>query len=256
MSSLKNLLKDRRPALGSWITFPSVASAEIMSRAGFDWLAIDMEHTCLSMREAEDLIRVIDLHKVSALVRVTSNQPDQIKRVLDAGAHGVIVPKVNSAEDAKRAVAAVCYPPVGNRGVGLARAQSYGPGFGDYLKWMKSDGPVLIVQTEHRDAVKNIDSILEVPEVDGVIIGPYDLSASMSIPGEFDHPVLKEAMALVLSACQEHKKSCGLHVVEPNWAEAAAKVKAGYNFLALSVDMRILDVFTRAGVETVRRELR
>jgi 2-keto-3-deoxy-L-rhamnonate aldolase RhmA len=232
-----------------------VASAEIMARAGFDWLAIDLEHTCLTLREAEELIRVIDLNGVSPLVRVTSNEPNQIKRVMDAGAHGIIVPMVNSIEDAKKAVAALHYPPTGSRGVGLGRAQGYGFSFRKYLDWMKNKSPVLIIQAEHRDAVRNIEAILSVEEVHGVMIGPYDLSASLGIPGEFDHPEMTKSMSQILTACQKAGKSCGLHVVEPNWTEAAAKIKAGYNFLALSVDMRILDVFTRMGVDTVRREL-
>ena len=119
----KNLFNDNEVALGSWITLAHPAVAEIMANAGFDWLAIDLEHSVITIREAEELIRVIELSNVVPLVRLTSNNSDLIKRVMDAGAHGIIVPMVNSALDAEMAVQSIKYPPAGRRGVGLARAQ-------------------------------------------------------------------------------------------------------------------------------------
>ena len=123
---------------GSWITLAHPSIAEIQAKAGFDWLAVDLEHSVLTIREAEELIRMIDLCGVVPLVRLTSNDANQIKRVMDAGAHGVIVPMVNSALDAITAIEAVKYPPQGKRGVGLARAQDYGESFSDYWSWQES----------------------------------------------------------------------------------------------------------------------
>ena len=148
--SLKKTIMNKKLALGSWITLAHPAIAEIMSKAGFDWLAVDLEHSVITIREAEELIRVINLSGVTPLVRLTSNDPNQIKRVMDAGSHGVIVPMVNSIADAKKAVEAVKYPPIGKRGVGLARAQGYGTKFDEYLKWQK-DSAIVIVQVEHID---------------------------------------------------------------------------------------------------------
>ena len=116
-------------SIGSWITLGHPAIAEIMADTGFDWLTVDLEHSTITIREAEDLIRIIELKGVIPLVRLTSNSSDQIKRVMDAGAHGVVVPMVCSGDDARAAVAAVRYPPVGKRGVGLARPQGYGCSF-------------------------------------------------------------------------------------------------------------------------------
>ena len=150
-NSLKNKLKSNTLTIGSWISLGHTSIAEIMARAGFDWLVIDLEHTTIPIEQAGELIRVIDLCGAVPLVRLTSNHPDQIKRVMDAGAHGIVVPSVNSNDDAARAVAATRYAPRGNRGVGLARAQGYGVGFKEYLQW-QAEGPVVIVQIEHRDA--------------------------------------------------------------------------------------------------------
>ena len=149
-----------------------------------------MEHTTISLEQAGELIRTIELSGVPSLVRLTSNDENQIKRVMDAGATGVVVPMVKNVEDAKSAVAAIHYPPLGNRGVGLARAQKYGEAFQEYLKWQSdaNDGPVVVVQIEHIDAVNNLKNILSVEGVDAFIIGPYDLSCSMGIPGEFIIP--------------------------------------------------------------------
>ena len=153
-----------------------------MAKAGFDWLAIDLEHSVITIREAEELIRIIDLAGVVPLVRLTSN-PDQVKRVLDAGAHGVIVPMVMNARDAELAVSSVKYPRTGSRSIGIARAQGYGACFDEYFEW-QSNNTLVIVQIEHIDAVSNIDEIFGVDGVDGFFIGPNDLSGSMGILGK------------------------------------------------------------------------
>ncbi len=134
---------------------------------------VDLEHSAIGIDTAGDLIRTIDLCGVSPLVRLTSNDPDQIKRVMDAGAHGIVVPMVNTSAEAARAVAATRYAPAGFRGVGLARAQGYGVNFQDYLKW-QSDGPVVIVQIEHKDAIDHLDEILTAPGVDGAATAIID----------------------------------------------------------------------------------
>ncbi len=237
--------------IGSWITLGHPAIAEIMAAAGFDWLVVDLEHSTISLEGAGELIRVIDLCGVAPLVRLTSNHPDQIKRVMDAGAHGIVVPMVNSRADAERAVAAVHYAPKGNRGVGLARAQRYGPGFLDYLEWQKS-GPIVIVQIEHRDAVERLDEILTVPGVDGFIVGPYDLSCSLGIPGQFDHAEFLSAMELIRATAQRHSAVSGLHIVEPDGEQLARTLREGYRFIAYSVDIRLLDVGVRLGMQRFR----
>ena len=183
--TLKHKIINRDITIGSWITVGNNAIAEILANVGFDWLVVDLEHTTISLEQAGELIRTIELSGVTSLVRLTSNDENQIKRVMDAGAQGIIVPMVKNTKDATSAVAATRYPPQGNRGVGLARAQKYGASFKEYLDWQSdvNSGPVVVVQIEHIDAVNNLKQILNVDGVDAFIIGPYDLSCSMGIPG-------------------------------------------------------------------------
>jgi len=248
--SLKSKFKKQQVTIGSWITLAHPAIAEIMAEAGFDWLAVDLEHSVITIREAEELIRVIDLCGVVPLVRLSANDPVQIKRVMDAGAHGVIVPMVNSATEAEQAVLAVRYPPQGTRGVGLARAQGYGNSFDDYLDWVNKES-VVIVQVEHIEAVNNLNSILSVDGVDGFIVGPYDLSGSLGIPGHFDHPLMKEAMERIISVGTTSGKVSGIHVVEPDAKEFKQKIERGYRFVAYSLDTRMLDCACRQGLERI-----
>jgi len=249
--NLKQKLTEKIITIGSWITLAHPAIAEIMAKAGFDWLAIDLEHSVITIREVEELIRVIDLCRVTPLVRLSVNDPVQIKRVMDAGAYGIIVPMVNSADDAQSAVSAVRYPPYGNRGVGLARAQSYGADFEKYKEWLENE-PVVIVQIEHIKALNNLEKILEVDGVDGFIVGPYDLSGSLGIPGQFDHPLMSEAMERIISEGPESGKAPGIHVVEPNIEELKQRIDQGYRFLAYSIDIRMLDCACRDGLGQIR----
>ena len=247
-SLLKNKLKSSALTIGSWITLGHTGIAEIMARAGYDWIVVDMEHSVISIDTAGELIRVIDLCGVAPLVRLTSNHPDQIKRLMDAGAHGIVVPMVKSVDDAARAVAAARYAPEGSRGVGLARAQSYGVAFNEYFEWQKH-GSVVIVQIEHRDALDQLDAILTVPGVDGFIVGPYDLSCSMGLPGQFEHPDFISALDRILEAGHRLGVPAGLHIVEPDGEGLARAILQGYRFIAYSVDIRLLDVGARQGLQ-------
>jgi 2-dehydro-3-deoxyglucarate aldolase len=169
--SLKRKMKSGNVTVGSWITLGHPAIAEIMANAGFDWLTVDMEHSAITLHQAQQLIQVIELCGVAPLVRVGENSENLIKRVMDAGAHGVIIPMVNTREDAIKAVSSVKYPPAGKRGVGLARAQGYGLEFERYRQWVSADS-VVIVQIEHINAVNNMESILAVDGGDGFLFGP------------------------------------------------------------------------------------
>jgi len=239
--------------LGSWITLGHPGIAEIMANAGLEWIVVDLEHSMIDLEQAAELIRTIDLCGVAPLVRLTSNDPDQIKRVMDAGAHGIVVPMVNSAADAVRAVAATRYAPQGTRGVGLARAQGYGTRFKEYLAW-QADGPVVMVQIEHRDGVAHLEEILAVRGVDGFVIGPYDLSCSMGIPGQFEREDFLSAMQSILATAKRLQRPAGIHLVEPDLNRLAHAVRQGYTFIAYSVDFRILDVGLRQAVQRVKEQ--
>ncbi len=251
MHNLKTRIAAGETTIGCWITLAHPAVAEIMARAGFDWLAVDLEHSVITIAQAEELIRVVALSGATPLVRLSDNDPVQIKRVMDAGAHGVIVPMVNSADQARAAVTAVQYPPHGKRGVGLARAQGYGTSFPSYKDWLEENA-VVIVQVEHRDAVDNLEAILSVDGVDGFIVGPYDLSGSYGVPGEFDHPSMVEAMERIRATAARLGARAGIHVIEPDPEELARRVDQGYSFVAYSLDIRMLDTACRAGLKRLR----
>ncbi|SEI41383.1 HpcH/HpaI aldolase family protein [Nitrosomonas eutropha] len=249
--SLKARLTHHELTIGSWITLGHPSIAEIMAKAGFDWLVLDTEHSVLELSEVQALIQVLDGQQCPAIVRLTSNHPDQIKRVMDAGATGIMVPMIKSAEDARAAVDAVYYPPEGTRGVGLARAQGYGTSFQAYQQWLR-DNAVVIVMIEHIRAIENIDAILSTPGIDAYIIGPYDLSGSMGQPGELDHPDVQAAIQQVLQAGIHHHKAGGIHVVEPDTAALQQRIKQGFSFLGYSLDIRMLDSLCRTHLNMIR----
>ena len=239
MNPVKNKLKQKKLTFGSWITIGNPIVAEIMANSGFDWLTIDMEHSVITLDVAQDLIRTIELSGCVPLVRVSENNPVTIKRVMDAGAHGVIVPMVCTKEEAEQAVKSVKYPPEGFRGVGLARAQKYGFDFDGYKKWLKNDS-IVIVQIEHFEAVKNLKEILSVKGVDGYIVGPYDISGSLGIPGEFENPKFKKIIKDVMTVGNKSPKSAGFHVIPPDEKEVKKMKKLGYTFIAVSLDTLFL----------------
>lgn len=249
--SLKSRLQNRNVTIGSWITLGHASIAEIMAQAGFDWLTVDMEHSAITLHQAQQLIQVIDLSDCVPLVRVGANDANLIKRVMDAGAHGVIVPMVNTREEAERAVGAVKYPPQGFRGVGLARAQSYGADFEGYKDW-NEDESVVIVQIEHIEAVRNLESILSVKGVDGFIIGPYDLSGSLGIPGQFDHPDMLDALNRVQHISKGFNTIAGYHVIPPDPTQVMLKIAQGYRFIAYSLDTLLLINSCQSGIIKIR----
>ena len=249
--TLKKKLASNELALGGWIMIGHPASAEIMARSGFDWVCVDLEHTAISIDTAENLLRTIEYGGSTPLVRLTNNDENLIKRVMDSGASGIIVPLVKTAEEMQKAVNAMYYPPRGTRGVGLARAQKYGADFEGYKEWLENEA-VCIAQIEHIDAVNNLEEILSIEGVDGYILGPYDLSASMGLTGQIDHPDVQDAINKVCQIGKDLDKPGGLHIVEPDEEKLKSCVEQGFTFLAYSIDTRIIDTVCRSGIASVK----
>lgn len=231
-------------SLGSWITIGHPSIAEVMADAGFDWLCIDLEHSVIDYAEAQQLILAIQGRGLKAFVRVGENNTRIIKRILDAGADGIIVPSVNSAAEARKAVQALKYPPVGSRGVGLARAQGYGFDFENY-KSKKANEVMLIVQIEHYKAIEELEMILEIEGVDGTFIGPYDLSGSMGKPGNWDDPDVVAVLKRYETITRNYDKLIGFHVVPPDFSLVKERIQKGYNFIAFSFDANFLGQMIR-----------
>ena len=251
MVTLKEKMKNKEITIGSWVTLGHSAIAEIMARAGFDWLVIDMEHSVIELSETQEMIQVMDGAKTPSIIRLTSNDANLIKRVMDAGAHGIMVPNVNSVADANRAVAATYFPPKGKRGVGLARAQGYGASFNQYCQWL-NENALVIVMIEHIDGVKVVDDILAVSGIDGYMIGPYDLSASLGIPGQINDPKVIDAIATIREAGDKAGKPGGIHVVEPDLAAIENCIINGFTFIGYGMDVRILDAISRDHLSKIK----
>ena len=233
--TLKKSLKNKGLTVGSWITIGHPSVIEILSNAGFDWLTIDMEHNSIDPSMMQTLISTIQSKDIAALVRVSKNEEVPIKHALDAGADGIIVPMINNENDAKKAVEYAKYPPNGKRGVGLSRAQNYGASFNEYKKWTNKN-LVIIAQIEHIEGVKNLDKIISTKGIDGIIVGPYDLSGSLGFPGEFEREDVQKALCIIKQTCLKANFPFGYHVVAPNAELVNSKIREGYSFIACSTD--------------------
>lgn len=254
-SSLKSKLTKNTLSIGSWLTIPHQSIIEILATAGFEWLTIDIEHSAIDIQTVQNLIGHIQANGMEALVRVSKNDEVIIKRVMDAGANGVIVPMVRTVKEAQQAVSYVKYPPIGKRGVGLSRAQYYGVGFESYKNWVQNES-VVIVQIEHIDSVTNLEDILDVDGVDGIIVGPYDLSASMGKPGMFDDNDVKEVLNEIDRITLEKDKVLGFHVIDSNYTKMLEKIDKGYSFLAFSLDFFFLGDKAREEMSLLKTKLK
>jgi 2-dehydro-3-deoxyglucarate aldolase len=239
--SLHHAIAAGRVTIGSWVTMAHPATAEVMAAAGFDWLVIDCEHGGIDIETATNLMRAMKAARPACqpFLRITQNDTLEIRRALDAGAYGVIIPMVNTREAAQHAVAAAHYPPRGVRGYGFVRANLYGTEFAPHLEWAEREHTV-VVQIEHHEAVTHLDDILRVNGVDCAFVGPWDLSGSMDLPGQLDHPQVTAALERVVASCREHGKAAGMLVTLPTPEAVTTAIQQGFTFLALGVDALLL----------------
>lgn len=235
---VKRSLREGRPTAGSWLHLCSAISAEIVSRAGFDWLLIDMEHGHGDYQTLLAQLQAIEGSPSIPIVRVQWNDPAVIKRVLDLGAYGVMVPWVGGRAEAEAAVRAVRYPPQGIRGIaGSHRAGGYGRHAAEY--WKRANDEILVViQIETPTAVAEIEDIVRVPGVDVVFVGPADLSASLGHLGNPEHPDVQAAMARVESAAKAAGVALGN--ITRSWEQARELYARGYQFLTLCSDTALV----------------
>ena len=232
-------------SIGTWISLPNESIAEIFAKAGYKWIVIDLEHSSITIDQAANLIRVIDLSGAKPYVRLSAHDSAQIKRVLDAGARGIIAPMIENANQMRDIINACHYPPTGKRGMGLARAQAYGEAEAKtkYINQGYKDVEIF-AQIESLEAVKNIESIFA-ESIDGYFIGPYDLSASMGNAGKFNTEEFKQAEFSILEAAKKANIKSGFHLVEPVKEELVKLFDFGYDMVAFSVDIRMLDSSAR-----------
>lgn len=230
-------------SIGSWIQIPHPSIAEILGRAGYDWVAVDMEHGTVSAQQLPDLFRALELGGTLPLARVAQGAVKDCKQALDAGAGGIIVPMIESAAQLVAVRDACRWPPAGTRGVGFSRANLFGKYFEEYRA--EAQAPLLVAMIEHARAVDQLDAILQVDGLDAILIGPYDLSASMGITAQFEHPDFKSAMRRIHELSQKRKVASGIHVVAPSREQLQARLAEGFRFIAYSIDSVMLDHASR-----------
>ena len=248
-NKLKRALKDGKVCLGATITMSNPVVAEIMSHLDYDWLWIEAEHTPMSDESILAMLQCANGTDVSMIVRVPWNDKTIIKRILDTGPDGIIIPLVRTKEDAEEAVKAMKYPPLGERGAGLARAQCYGLHMGEYMA-SANEEVMTILMIEHIEAVNNIEAILDVKGIDSVMIGALDLSGSMGILGQMGEPQLEEAIQKVLAACKKKGVSCGIIAFDPN--QAKERIKQGFTNIVIGMDVIYLGTGAKNSIDLVR----
>jgi len=240
---LRSRLLNGNVSVGSWMQIPDASVAEVMGQSCFDWVAVDLEHGAISIHQLPSLFRALELGETIPLARVAHGHPKDCKQALDAGAAGIIIPMIESAEQLEVVCDACCWPPKGNRGVGFSRANLFGNNFATYVD--EAQSPLIIAMIEHINAIDNIEEIILVEGLDALLIGPYDLSASMGLTAQFDHKQFKIAMEKIHKTANKLNVPCGVHVVEPSHEQLLNRIDEGYRFLAYSIDAVFLANYSR-----------
>jgi 4-hydroxy-2-oxoheptanedioate aldolase len=242
VNHVRKRLKSGEPSIGTWLALPSPEAAEYISKIGFDWLVVDAEHNPVDIRTLAQMFAAMTASGTAPMVRIPWNTPENFKRVLDAGAWGVVVPMVNTREEAERAVRAARYYPDGNRSVGGGRhSLSWDSSGAEYFQ-AANDQVLVVLQIEHIDGVNNADEILSVPGVDACFIGPNDLAASMGlglgVPLESDNPQLVEAIMTIRDACIRNGVATGIHT--SGSAGVNMRIEQGFQFCAMASELRYM----------------
>lgn len=219
---------------------PDTNVAEIMGRAGFDWVAIDLEHGPVAPADLPDMFRALEIGGTLPFARVAENRSKDIKQVLDSGACGIIIPMIETKEQMEYGIESAKFPPDGKRGIGFSRANLFGKEFKEYFEKINQEIAV-IAQIENINAVRELDKILSVKNLDGIMVGPYDLSGSMGLTGNFSHPEFQKVLTEIKEKAAAHEIPMGLHIVEPDENILRKKIKEGYLWIAYGIDAVFLN---------------
>jgi 2-keto-3-deoxy-L-rhamnonate aldolase RhmA len=233
----KQKLRAGEVAYGLTLTIGSPQIAELIGYLGFDWVWIEAEHTTMGLESLLSQVQALAGSGTKAIIRVDNNDQTVIKRVLDMGCDGIIIPSVNTRADAEKAIRSIKYPPLGERGIGLARAQGYGVSLGEYIK-TANDKVLTFFMIEHITAVQNIDEILQTDGLDGVIVGSLDLAGSMNLQNDLANPLIEAEVQKVLQASKAAGIACGAFVGDPN--QAIARIQDGFQLVTLGADVILL----------------
>jgi len=230
---LKQALRNREQLFAAWVSYAHPSITETFAKAGFDFIAIDMEHSTISLTEGQRIIAACQAEGVPCLPRPVSHSNDYIKPLLESGADGMLIQMVNTADDVRNLINDLKYPPLGKRSYGVSRAQGYGFDFSEYIThWNETS--TFMIQVESIEAVNNIEELLAFDEIDAVMVGPYDISGSLGVPGQL------EASKKVIKACEKFEKSCGTQLNDPNPENIQTLFDMGYTYAILGSDLFVL----------------
>jgi 4-hydroxy-2-oxoheptanedioate aldolase len=240
---LKEMLEKKKKSVGTFFSMGSSAAVEALGIAGMDYVILDKEHGPYGVETIAEYIRSAEIRKITPLVRIKDFSRPSILRVLDVGAQGIIIPMIKTKEEVEKVIEYAKFFPLGNRGVALTRASSFGNvnSLEDYFK-EANENILVLPQCETKECVENIDEILNVKGVDGIFIGPYDLSQSFGKPGQISDPTIQDAINKVLSACKKHNKCSFIYA--PDKKTATDYFNRGFDSVAIGMDILIyIDVF-------------
>lgn len=237
-NNTKAKLRAGETVFGCFLRYADAGLVEFLGYQGWDFLVFDAEHGTLEPRDCEHMVRAAELRGVTPLARVTTNQPPVILRFLDTGAQGIHVPWVNSLDEARAAVRAVKYIPQGQRGLAGVRAADYGQGtaFMDYVR-QANEETLVVLQIETREAIAQLPEIVALPDVDVIFIGPTDLSNSLDVPGQQDHPSVQEAMRKIIETVAASDKVLGMMV--SNAAQARQWQERGARYITTTLESQL-----------------
>jgi 2-keto-3-deoxy-L-rhamnonate aldolase RhmA len=237
--AFKKKMRGRERLFGGWISYAHPSITETFARAGFDFMVIDMEHSTISIEQGQRIIAASQSEGVPCIPRPVSHSNDYIKPLLESGADGMLIQMVETPEQVEALIRDIKYPPVGRRTYGVNRAQAYGFDFDTYINnWNETS--TFLLQIESIKAVENIDKLLAFDQVDGVMVGPLDISGSLGVPGQTTHPLVIEATRKVTAACERFGKGCGTQVADANPATVQALFDLGYTYAFLGSDLFVL----------------
>jgi 2-keto-3-deoxy-L-rhamnonate aldolase RhmA len=247
-------IMDKGYSIGTWITISSPEISEAICLLNFDWAVIDMEHSPLDFIDTENLLIGLNCGEpIVGIIRIPLNDPVYVKRALDIGSHGILAPLISSREDAESFVRYATYPPKGIRGVGPRRASRYGLiSLDKYMRY--SENLLLLIQIETREALENLDDILDVEEIKGVFVGPSDLAANLGVERSFRNPELKRRLEEIVEKASRKKRIIGIMTYTPD--EALKAIDMGYNFIALGSDIQALINGFKTFIESLKKEIR
>ena len=251
-NKIKEMMKAGKPVINGWLQIPSTVSAEVMAHQGWDSLTIDMQHGLVDYTNALPMLQTISTTDVTPLARVNWNEPGQIMKILDAGAYGIICPMVSNRKEAVNFVQACMYPPKGYRSYGPIRGLVYGGA--DYAE--KSNDEILkFAMIETKESLDNLDEIMQTPGLDGIYIGPADLSLAIGEKPSFDKPEgdpVYEVIMKILEHAKKNKIFAGIQNAQPEYADKM--IKKGFQLVTIGTDQRFMTAAAKAALSIIRKD--